>query len=108
MTKIHPSMVPAMTDDLQDYNDLISLADKLSSSTGWGASTKLHMEVFTPTSNMDGDGMNDVCNSLTGSEVSTILGILHTAQLRRIKICQEKIKDRYAIDVQTYADINSN
>ena len=98
MTTIHPSMMPAMADDLAAYNMGVGLANRFASDSGWGTSVSFDITVRSPSGEIHVP--SKVVGQLTNEEKATILGVLCQAQTRNVNTIIEKIKDRYGIMVE--------
>ena len=104
MTTIHPSMMPAMADDLAAYNKAVALADQFSSASGWGANVSFDITVKTP-SNTDISVPHRTMVRLSTEDKKVILDILYRAQSQNINALVEKIKDHYGIEVEKMVDV---
>lgn len=98
MTTIHPSMMPAMADDLTAYNNAVILANKFSSDRGWGTNVSFDITVNSPSG--ETPVPSNVVERLTSEEKAIILGVLQQAQTRNVNALIEKIKDRYGVEVE--------
>lgn len=98
MTTIHPSMMPAMADDLAAYNKAVSLANQFASDSGWGINVSFDITVKSPSG--ETHVPSKVVGQLTNEEKATILDVLFQAQTRNVTALVEKIKERYGVEVE--------
>lgn len=97
-TTIHPSMMPAMADDLTAYNKAVVLLNQLSRDSGWGTNVSFDIAVKSPSGQTSVP--STVVDRLTNDERASILDILAKAQTRNITTLAEKLKDRYGVEVE--------
>ncbi len=98
MTTIHPSMMPAMADDLAAYNKAVGLANQFASDSGWGTNVTFDITVNSPSGKTSVP--SNVVERLTNEEKSFILDVLFRAQTRNVNTLVEKLKEHYGVEVE--------